>query len=120
MHFKTDTWPFSLKEVRRAMFIGTDRGTISDMIMEPDRLYHYWPMRKGFTGWVPLEELPAETRLLYDYDPDLATQMLRDAGVPDGFKMKMLVDVTEPMPDAAELIADLFDLVTKLPRRNLS
>ena len=76
------------------MMIGTDRKAFGDlwgMGPQPTHFYPMWPMHPE-SIFTPLEKLPAETRLLYDYNPELARQMLETAlGPPDadGFFFKI-------------------------------
>ncbi|MBA7556997.1 Heme-binding protein A [subsurface metagenome] len=98
---RTDKPPLDNRNVRRALFIGTNRKAILDAILGGVGALYDWPLAEGVPGYVPLAELPPETRLLYDYNPELARQMLADEGYPDGFKIEMLSYV--PMHRAAEI-----------------
>jgi len=79
--------PFDDINVRQAMMIGTDMKAFGDLLDVGPLPLHWTPLWPGHpeTIFTPLEDLPAETRLLYDYNPELAIQMLADAGYPDGF-----------------------------------
>jgi len=72
--------------------IGTDMAEfgVLELAGAPiDLPLHWFPMYVYDTAtYTPLEELPASTRELYDYNPDKAKQMLADAGYPDGFKLE--------------------------------
>ncbi|GAJ00184.1 unnamed protein product, partial [marine sediment metagenome] len=74
---RTDRPPFDNVKVRQAMFIGTDRKTIHRAVFEVGDT-HSLPLMTGVPGFIPLDELPPETRLLFDYNPELARQMLAD------------------------------------------
>ena len=102
---KLDQPPFDDINVRRALFIGTNRAAVSEMVMEQDPVYHMWPMGTGWEGWVPIEDLPASAQELYTYDPEKAKQMLADAGYPNGFQIKMLTSTRWQLPDIAQLLA---------------
>ena len=102
---KLDQPPFDDIDVRRALFIGTNRAAVSAMVMEQDPVYHMWPMGTGWEGWGPIEDLPASAQELYTYDPEKAEQMLADAGYPNGFKIKMLTSTRWQLPDIAQLLA---------------
>ena len=53
--------------------------------------------------FTPLEELPEDIQILYEYNPDLAIDMLAEAGYPDGFTTNLMV-TAEPNEEAiAEL-----------------
>ena len=104
--FDTTKAPFDNKEVRRALMIGTDRHAVNGMLMEPWADYIMHPFARGWEGWVALEDMPESTRMLYTYDPDLAKQMLADAGYPDGFEIDILAMNVYQNDDIAEMVAD--------------
>lgn len=104
--FDTTKPPFDDRNVRRALMIGTDRQAVSGMVMEPWLDYNMHPFAKGWEGWVAIEDMPESTRMLYKYDPELAKQMLADAGYPDGFEMDVLAMNVYQNDDIAEMIAD--------------
>jgi len=106
---RTDTPPFDNRDVRRALFIGTDRETIHKAIFADVGVVYSWPLMEGVPGFVPLEELPPETRMLWDYNPVDARQMLRDAGVPEGFKMEMFYRIRPEWEGLAEMIAGMWE-----------
>jgi len=56
--------------------------------------------------YTPIEDMPAETQLLFDYNPVLARQMLDDAGVPVGFKMDVWVDSRPYYTDQIALLKE--------------
>lgn len=74
--------------------IGTDLSACADLLGVGPLPLHYTPLYSGLpeTLYTPLEKLPPSTRLLYDYDPELAIDMLDEAGYPDGFPMKYYTD----------------------------
>jgi len=96
-HFKCDEPPFNDVEVRRAMAIGTDRDALAALHAAGSLPKHWFPLYcKNPFVFTPMEELPEGTQLLYDYNPELAKQMLADAGYPNGFKT-YIYDATTPM-----------------------
>ena len=104
---RVDIPPFDKKEVRRALFLGTDWESINRVAMGKE-VGHQWPLRPLTEGYVPIEELPPETRLLFDYNPDLAKQMLAEAGYPDGFKARVVVPRRPLLPDLVEMLAGIW------------
>jgi len=104
IQLRVDKPPFNDINVRRALFLGTDKQAITKALTGMDFRIE-WPIWTGDEGYTPLEELPAETRLLYDYNPTLAKQMLADAGCPDGFKANMYVQARPLTTDLAEWVA---------------
>jgi len=59
---------------------------------------HIQPIWSGHpeTLYTPLEKLPPGTRMLFDYNPELARQMLDECGVPDPFVTDLIITGTEP------------------------
>jgi ABC-type transport system substrate-binding protein len=96
MFMRTDNKPFNDIKVRKAMMMAVDFNTI---------LKNYW----GGVGQIntfpyskvnPYEELyldfndpdfPAEAKALYQYNPDQAKALLKEAGYPNGFKSELLI-----------------------------
>ena len=86
---RCDRGPTSNKKVRQALMIAIDPKPIVTAVFGEGQTSG-WPAHTALTGiYTPPEELPAETRLLLDYNPDLARQMLADAGYPDGFAIEI-------------------------------
>ena len=53
---------------------------------------------RAMKGWgFPYEEWPTDLKHEYSYDPDLARQLLSDAGYPNGFKTNIVVDTGADM-----------------------
>jgi peptide/nickel transport system substrate-binding protein len=106
---RTDKEPFTDRNVRRAMMIGTDRKAIFDAVTGIG-VSHCWPIFPGSAGHVPLEDLPESTRMLFEHNPELARKMLADAGFPDGFDLEITVPTAElEMIDLAEMLAGLWE-----------
>jgi peptide/nickel transport system substrate-binding protein len=96
--------PVQNREVRRALMVGIDRAAI-DKIVDVEKPVHWWPGGPDVSvSYTPLEDMPEETRLLYDYNPELAKKMLADAGYPDGFKLSMKILVGVEPAERASLI----------------
>ena len=108
MIFAASNPPFDKREVRRAMMIGTDLKAFQDLYGRGSLTLHHWPVSSSHSEaiYTPMEELPAEVRMLYDYNPELASTMLREAGVPEGFEMEYLVDSGAYNLDEAALLQD--------------
>jgi peptide/nickel transport system substrate-binding protein len=96
--------PFDNVDVRRALMVGTDLKAFAD-IQDCGPLPKQWfPVYTGDPGvYTPIEELPEDTKILYDYNPELAKKMLADAGYPNGFKMIYNVNSDPKFQDRAAL-----------------
>ena len=111
IYLHCDRPPFDNENVRRAVQIGTD-------IIAFQRLSGVtWEMPKHaapfYTGdpdlYTPLEDLPADIQILYDYNPELAMEMLALEGYPDGFTMDITVSTTDPASmDRVALAKDMY------------
>ncbi len=104
--------PFDDVEVRRAMMIGTDMSSFARLQKVEDLPIHWYPLVMGNPEiYTPLEELPKDIQLLYDYNPDLAMDMLADAGYADGFETTFY---TTPRPEDQDRAALLKDQWSKI------
>jgi len=82
--------PFNDENVRRAMMIGTDLKACGNIFgLGPLPVDWYPALYTNADVYVPISELPAETQLLYKYDPVLARKMLSDAGYATGFTVDL-------------------------------
>jgi len=110
LDLRTDQVPFNNRDVRRALMIGTDLEAIRDVMFGEGEV-HTYPVSPGTPGYTPIEELPASSKLLFEYDPEAAKQMLAAAGYPNGFSM----DVTlVPDPEEQDIISMLIDMWSKI------
>jgi peptide/nickel transport system substrate-binding protein len=106
---KLDNPILSNIDVRKALMIGTDIKAFQDLLgLEGvDIPVNWYPIYVGNKRlFTPLEELPARTQKLFEYNPTLAKQMLKDAGYPDGFKIALDVSNREVELSQGELVVD--------------
>ncbi|MBI4180498.1 MAG: ABC transporter substrate-binding protein [Chloroflexi bacterium] len=85
--------PNALK-VRRALNLATNNQEIKDVVYggEGEILSYKIVPHKIFKNvYTPLDQLPTESRELFEYHPDKAKQLLTEAGYPTGFKANMVV-----------------------------
>ena len=75
--FNSGREPFTDARVRRAVWHAIDYATIIDALYQGVGVAAQGPVTPAVFGFVPQEP--------YAYDPDLARQLLTDAGYPDGF-----------------------------------
>jgi peptide/nickel transport system substrate-binding protein len=89
--------PFNDIRVRRALSMAIDRDQlIKDLysgIGEKLALFVYPSQSKAYT---PFDQLPAETKANYNYNPDAAKKLLADAGYTTGIKTQICIDVADP------------------------
>ena len=92
--------PFTNPQVRVAMNFAVDVPTIIDALLD--------------ANGIPLANLFVPTSIGYDadlspyaYDPDMAKQLLTDAGFPDGFETSMDVSSSERLDIAQAIVAQL-------------
>jgi len=86
--------PFNDVRVRRALQLGVDQKAISDSMYGGNAQWYGFPvleMPEHSHLQIPIEELPEETRELFEYHPEKAKQLLAEAGYPDGFQAKLLL-----------------------------
>jgi peptide/nickel transport system substrate-binding protein len=107
-HFMTTTPPFDNVNVRRAMSIGTDAERFIDLLgvdMDlPADWYPFYPLDSSV--YTPMEELPEDIKVLYEYDPELAKKMLADEGYPNGFKIELNSRPEAIYQDIASMLKD--------------
>ncbi|GKV69629.1 ABC transporter substrate-binding protein [Sporosarcina sp. NCCP-2716] len=90
--------PFDKKEVRQAMNYAIDKQTIIDSFFEGRAEMAKNPMPSSISGYNDdIEE--------YEYNPEKAKELLKEAGLPDGFEMELwAMPVPRPyMPDGTKV-----------------
>ena len=102
--FRCDEPPFDNVDVRRALMVGTNLDEFHRLAMAPDLNALWNPVFPDNPAYVPLEEMPEDIRVLYNYDPDLAKKMLADAGYPNGLTFKYCTETVERDRDRADLL----------------
>ncbi|MDZ4230234.1 MAG: ABC transporter substrate-binding protein, partial [Dehalococcoidales bacterium] len=105
--------PWYDKKVRQALMMALDRDTIvRDYYRGRAEKYNYpvaaFPVWKGIGAYVPFEQLPANVRELFEYNPDKARQMLADAGYPNGFNMELVIESIPERIDEATIVRQQF------------
>jgi len=81
--------PFNNLKVRKALSMAVDRDAFL-AAMGSGVILNY-PVKAGSAAYTPLEELPADIRENFEYNPEKAKQLLTEAGYPNGFKTTILI-----------------------------
>ena len=108
---RVDIPPFDNIAVRRAMMIGLDLRKFQELVRAPSEPLHVWPVHPDHSTYIPLEELPEDIKMLYDYNPTLAKQMIIDAGYPDGFDTAYLHSPGPEAENQAALLKDQWEQI---------
>ena len=106
--------PFKDKRVRQALMMAIDyKGMVANLYGgEADVLA--WPLgwQKSIdAAFVPLEQMPQSVQDLYSYNPTRAKQLLTEAGYPNGFKTKVIVQNTSALVDRVSVIQSMWSKI---------
>jgi peptide/nickel transport system substrate-binding protein len=97
LFMRTDIAPFSDKRVRQALQFALDEPKIQKEYYLGDAYILCWPVQSYFTThYTPLEQLPENSRKMYEYQPDMGKKLLAEAGYPNGFKTEVIVAASAP------------------------
>ncbi len=101
--------PFGDKKVREALSTSIDRQAIVDRLYAgaggPLSAFHSGPGTSGYD-----DKMPADP-----YDPAKAQQLMKDAGYPNGFKVRLLVSTeAEDFPDTPTLAQAVLGYLQKI------
>jgi peptide/nickel transport system substrate-binding protein len=101
--------PYKDIKVRQALTMATDFDTIVNQYHKGDAVKMSWPVgpTKSQEGaYWPFETLPDSVKALYTYNPEKAKQLLKEAGYPNGFKSKLVLQNTAAVIDLASIVKD--------------
>lgn len=94
--------PFKDKRVRQALMMATDFEALKKDLYGGEAEILSTPVNSAYKGlYIPLEQMPASVQALYKYSPEGAKKLLAEAGYPNGFKTKILVQNTSSQLDPA-------------------
>ena len=104
MPVRQDLEPWSDIRVRHAAMLAIDhQGIVDDFYQGNAQIVHNLTYKEGSDPYyMTLEELPADVRELFGYNPEKAKQLLAEAGYPNGFDTEI---VTAIFPEESEMIA---------------
>ncbi len=106
--------PFKDKRVRQALMMATDYQTIKTSLFRGEADVLAWPFvqhKAVDAAFIPLEQLPEPAQTLYKYNPTKAKQLLAEAGYPNGFKTKVIVQNLSATVDLVSVIKDQWSKV---------
>jgi peptide/nickel transport system substrate-binding protein len=86
----------SVLNIRKAVLKATDFNTIMKLAWTEGNILG-WPVSSQNPAYTPLNQLPAATQDLFNYDPTKAKQMLADAGYPNGFATTIAYNAADPV-----------------------
>ncbi|MBI4284010.1 MAG: hypothetical protein HY663_06030 [Chloroflexi bacterium] len=94
--------PFRNRLVRQALMLATDFQTLKNDLYRGEAEILHWPIGPYQPNlYMPMDKLPESVQALYKYNPERANHLLAEAGYPNGFKAKMIVQNTSTMMDLA-------------------
>ena len=99
--------PYKDIRVRQALTMATDFDDIVNNYYTGNAVKLAWPsgpskIQEG--AYWPFETLPQNIKDLYTYNPDKAKQLLKEAGYPNGFKSKIIVQNVSSIVDLASVV----------------
>lgn len=104
MRLDKEELPYKDTRVRQALMMATDFSTLKNEYFEGKAEILGFPVtREAEQAYVPLDEMPESTQALFRYDPDRARDLLAEAGYPDGFTAKMLIQSAYGTDELAEI-----------------
>lgn len=96
--------------VRRALNLAIDRQAMIQGFYGGNADLVSWAVQPDAKGiFTPFEQMPADVKELWEYKPDKAKQLLKEAGYPDGFTLKMLVNSS--LKDQLDIVASYWSKV---------
>ena len=103
--------PFYDLNVRRAMIMAIDFPAVVDSIYGGAADWFNTPFPPSWSEalFTPLEQYPEEVQEMYSYNPEMAKQLLAEAGYPDGFTFEVVARVDPTAEDTLAMYADFWD-----------
>ena len=110
MGFRLDVKPFDDLRVRRALSMAIDREAFINTILGGKGEILNAEIHSGHTEtfYTPLEKMPKEVQENFSYNPELARQLLAEAGYPNGFETTIQANAREPERDVVSFLAAMW------------
>jgi len=103
---RMDTKPFDDVRVRRALNMAVNKAEIAKTYWGGNAELLTHPMHPAWPGYYePLEAMPESIKELFTYNPAKARQLLAEAGYPNGFSFKTLVNAASTNQDMWSMVA---------------
>ena len=96
---RIDNQYLKVKDVRRALQIGTNFAEIRDLVFPGGGLIG-WPVAEGNPAYTPLDQMPASIQELFKYDATKAKSMITAAGFPSGFTLTVTIGANDPVQES--------------------
>ncbi|MDO8568372.1 MAG: ABC transporter substrate-binding protein [Dehalococcoidales bacterium] len=107
--------PWNDVRVRRALNMAIDKQAIKEDLFGGHAEIFVYPVLESLKAtadlWIPLEQYPEVARKLFEYHPEEARQLMKDAGYPNGFKAEIITRA----PDV-----DMLSIVANYWKKNLN
>ena len=95
-----------------AMTMAIDYETLKKDLYQGQADKLVWPIHPGYAHiYVPMDKMPESVQALFRYNPERAKQLLAEAGYPNGFKTKMIVQNISTLMDSAAVYKFMWAMV---------
>lgn len=112
VHVRCDEPPFNNLKVRQALCMAINYQEIVNTYFRGEAIIlsaPVWPEWKDL--YVPIEEMPADIKELYSYNPTKAKQLLSEAGYPNGLQVEFLVTNVQDIMERAQILQQYWKAV---------
>ena len=104
LHMNTSKKPFDDIRVRKAVFHAISRDAVAAFLGKDVTQLNYTVVPNGYLGH-------SNDVVRYEYDPDKAKAMLKEAGYPEGFKTTAIISKRPPLLAPMQIVQEQLRLV---------